>query len=309
MPAVPNWSAPTQFDLTNPFNGMMSFNVQTSDGLYLLDQSGCSFNINVRSTTDNVPQADGSILHHRFLTGTTVALTIQLWDEWTQQPDGQWEGKPDGKPACNALLAEMLDNLSGALRSLKNAGDNEGRLAWEIEGGNERMLDDVRLLVYPTFQMDTLGVVTVTLDSQFPYAQDLDQTRTPCEDGVPVTLTNTGSAEYYPVFLVNMLNDVINPLSVHDFVITVTHLVGTMPETIAQFVYSDAFPGADPISAGGHYAEINTFLNTIFLDGDGANLKAGVDELNSEYPLFPTGTFEVEIEGADCDILWAPAYA
>jgi len=291
MPAVPSWS-PTQFDLTNPFNGSMSFNVQTPSGLFLLDQQGCSFDITVRSTKDNIPQADGSLLHHRFLTGTEMPLTIQLWED-------------EDKVACDSLLAEMLDELSGALRSLLNAGDNEGRLAWDIEGGDIRMLDDVRLLVYPRFQMtDTLGIVTVTLDSKYPYAQDLTQTLTPCEDGVAETLVNTGTAEYSPVFKVNQLNGVVDAGAVNSFTITVTQ--GT---DVQQFVYNDGFPGAVPISAGGHYAEIDTFGNTIYLDGDGANLKAGVGELNSEYPVFPTGSFDVQIDGCDMDVLWAAAWA
>lgn len=165
------------------------------------------------------------------------------------------------------------------------------------------MLDDVRLLVYPSYQMGNLGVVTVTLDSQYPYAQQLLQTQTPCPDGTPITLTNTGTADYDPVFLVNQLSGVVSGSAVNDFTITVTQ--GT---DVTQFVYSSSFPGAVPISVGGHYAEINTFANTIYLDGDGANLKAGVDELNSEYPSFPIGTFDVQIDGCDMDALWAPAW-
>lgn len=292
MPAVPKWSAPIQFDLTNPHNGSMSFNVQLADRIYLLEQDGCDFQITVRSTTDNVPQSDGSNPHRRFLTGVTMPLTISLWRDVEN-------------PACDELLVDMVDELSGALRSLLNAGDNEGRLAWEIDEGAARMLDDVRLSVYPAYRVDNpAGAFVVVLDSKFPYAQDLVQTTTECADGVPETIVNTGSAAYFPVFLVNQIGGVVSGAAVSSFMITVTQ--GT---NVTQFVYNDGFPGAVPISAGGHYAEINCFENTIYLDGDSTNLKAGVDELNSEYPLFPTGTFDVQIDGCDMDVLWAPAWA
>ncbi len=291
MPAVPSW-APQQFDLTNPYSGTLTFNVPTAEGyLFSLDQDACSFNIVVRSTKDNVPQADGSILHHRFLTGVEMVLTVKLWTE-------------DEKPACDADLANMLDLLSGSFRSLLNAGDNEGRLAWEIEGGSERMLDDARLLVYPLFtnQGGLNPVVTVTIDSRYPYAEDLNQTLTPCADGVPVTLTNTGTADFFPVFQVNRLNGSTSASAVNAF--TIDNLT-----TGEQFNYSDALPGADPISAGGHYAEIDTFGNTIFLDGNGANLKAGVDELTSEYFPLVTGANQILISGCDMDVLWQNAWA
>ncbi len=287
MPAVPSWSFPTQFDLTNPYNGTLSFNVQT-DRLYLLDQQACSFDTTVRATKSDVPQSDGSILHHRFLTGAEMRLSIQLWE----QPD---------LVACDDLLAEMVDDLTGAFRSLLNAGDNEGRIAWEINGGNERMLDDIRLLVYPSLTLaEALAVVTVTVDSEFPYAQDLNQNSTAVTSGGTQALANTGSAAYYPVFRV------AGPTSA--FTITVVS-----PQQTTQFVYDSSLPGAAAI-AGGNCAEINCFRNTIFLDigctgaGDDADLAAGIDELNSDYPVLDVGTNQVSITGANMTVLWAPAW-
>ena len=291
MAAVPDWGAPTQFDLTNPYNTSMSFNVQTASGIYLFDPAGCSLDFTIRSTTDNVPQSDGSILHTRFLTGANMPLTVQLWQDLDTV-------------ACDSLLREMLDNLSGALRSLINAGDNEGRIAWEVDGGNERILDDARLLVYPTYQEGSPGVVTFTLDSKYPYAQDLaEATPSAVSDGVPQTLVNTGTAAYFPVFKVNQIGGVVAATPVTQFTITVTQ--GT---DVVQFVYlGNALPGGVSIAAS-HFAEINCFNNTIYKDGDSSNLKAGVDELNSEYPSFPTGTFDVQIDGCDMDVLWTSAW-
>lgn len=294
MPAVPSWSSPTQFDLTNPYSGTLVFNVQ-SDRLYLLDQQGCEFNITVRSTKDNVPQADGSILHHRFLTGVEMVLTIQLWES-------------QDRVACDDLLASMLDEISGSFRSLLNAGDNEGRLAWEIDGGNTRMLDDCRLLVYPEVRMtEALTIVTVTIDSKYPYAEDLTQVATLIEAGDTVTITNDGTAEYFPVFQINRLYPAAAGASpVSSFVIA-NNTSGQ------QISYDGAFPGASSISAN-RFAEIDCFSNTIYEStspvgpGDGANLKAGVDELNSEYFSLLTGDNEITCD-VDATVLWQPAWA
>jgi hypothetical protein len=289
MPAIPAWAYPNVFDLTNPYSGNLSFNEQTASGIYLLIQDGCTFDLNVRSTSNDVPQADGSILHTRFLTGTTMQLTVQLWETRNEM-------------ACEgALLVEMLDNLSGSVRSLLNAGDNEGRLAWEVDGANERMLDDIRLSVYPVFTPGPPPTVTFTIDSQYPYAQDLTQQLTTFLDGVPNTITNNGTADYWPVFQVNRAAGVTSASAVNDFIIQ--NLT-----TGIDFVYSSSNPGASPISAGGHYAEMDNFRNTIFEDGDGANLSAGITELESDYFPLVTGDNTIVITGCDMDMLWAPAW-
>jgi len=122
-------------------------------------------------------------------------------------------------------------------------------------------------------------------------------------DGVPQTLVNTGTAAYFPVFKVNQIGGVVAATPVTQFTITVTQ--GT---DVVQFVYlGNALPGGVSIAAS-HFAEINCFNNTIYKDGDSSNLKAGVDELNSEYPSFPTGTFDVQIDGCDMDVLWTSAW-
>lgn len=298
MPSIPSW-APEVFTLINPYSGSMYFNYDDGRGLFLLRGTECSIEQAVRATTDNVPQADGSILHHRFLTGTKIGLVIELWDDSTGTQ----------QVACDEKLAEMLDLLSGSLRSLLNAGDNEGRLAWLVDGQLTRMLDDVRLLEYPKF-LAGVGepIVTCVIDSEYPYAQDLTQTLTGCADGANVTVDNTGSADYFPVFQVNRLNGAPAGSSpVSSFTIT-NYTTGE------QFVYDNSFPGAIAIPAN-RFAEITTFTNTIYQSttatgpGNGRNLKAGVDELNSEYFALRVGSNEIIIDGCDMDILWAPAWA
>ncbi len=292
MPPVPSWAYPTVFELTNPFNGSMVFNEQTSSGIYLAIQEGCDFQLAVRSTTDNVPQSDGSILHHRFLTGSTLAMTLQLWETRNDIP-------------CETeLLTEMLDELSGALRSLLNVEDNQGRLSWTVPGGDERMLDDVRLVVYPSFVVGPPPTVTFTLDCRFPYAQNLTQELQPIADGTTETINNVGTAAYFPVIQINKLNGALSGDDVCAFTITVENIEGT-----TQFNYDCTLPPGTGLNIGPtHYAEMENFNNTLFLDGDGANLSPGISQLDSDYFSLAPGDNDVTIDGADCDVLWAPAW-
>lgn len=276
--AVSDWSSPNVFTLTNPFNTVMEFNVQTADGLYLLDNQACKFRIGTRVTKDHIPQFDGDILHYRFLTGVEIDLSIQLWETVDH-------------PACDELLLEMLDSLGGALRSLLNAGDNQGRLAWEIpSGGNTRMLDDIRLLTYPDEVISgPLTTVNVTIDSRYPYAQDLTEgTPVSFVDITPQAIVNQGTAEYWPVY------KVYGPTSSFEIVNSTT---------------GETLDYAGTAIGGGDYVELNAFNDTAFLNGDGADLLDGIDLAQSLFPRLTTGSNTLEIIGTNMDVLWANAWA
>lgn len=277
MPAVPTWSVPEVFTLTNPYSTSLVFNEQT-DRLFALDQSACSFNITVRQTKDDVPQSDGSILHHRFLTGAEIVLAIQLWE------DSQ-------NVACDTLLCEMVDAVTGSFRSILNAGDNVGRLAWTVPCGNTRMLDDCRLLVYPNLQFTDSGVavMTVTIDSAFPYAQDLTPQFTTILDGASDTITNPGTADYYPVYRVSKSG-------------------GTSAFIMTNSTTGETFTYSGTTIPDGFYAELNSFNNTIYMNGDGANLLDSVDIASSLFPRLRVGENIIDIAGADVTVEWAPAY-
>lgn len=277
MPAVPKWELP--MTLTSPY-GSLLLNQQTAGGIYLLRPDGCGFDIQVRSTKDNVPQGDGSILHHRFLTGTEMPLAIQLWEDINTL-------------ACDELAEEMIDLLTLHLRGLLNAGDNQGRLSWDIpSGGNDRMLDDIRLLVYPELTLNgNVYEVTTTIDSEYPYAQDLGEITTSISAGATETLNNTGNAIFYPVFIVQ---------STGTFTIT-NETTGT------ELVWDGAVPAG--------CLEVNCFRETIYVnatctpgDGDGANLKYGIDMLNSDFPYLVPGNNDITMDGAGADVLWQAAY-
>jgi hypothetical protein len=281
MPAVPDWSPPNQFDLTSP-HGNLVFNVPTTVGgmpcLFVLNMEACKFRIGVRDTSQNVPQSDGGILHSRFLTKTEIDLSISLWED-------------DDNAACDELLALMVDALSGAFRSLLNAGDNAGRLAWEVAGGSSptstlRMLDDCRLLVYPDYDEADVAhkTITATIDSAFPYAQDLTPIFTSIAAGDTEVLANTGTAAYFPVIRV------AGPAA--GFSIT----IGTQSMTFVNAI------------GGGDFVEVNTFNNTIFLNGDEDDELNGLDVLNSVFPVLEPGSNTVQMFDADAVIEWAPAY-
>ncbi len=67
-------------------------------------------------------------------------------------------------------------------------------------------------------------------------------------------------------------------------------------------------PGANAIP-GGHYAELDCFGNTFYLDGNQANQDAGISQLESEYFVLVPGDNDITIAGATTDVLWQAAWA
>lgn len=277
MPPIPNWSEP--MSLTSP-GGNLEFNTDLANGgRYVVVPRKSHFDLDVRATKNNLPQFDGSALHHRFLTGAEMVLAIQLWEA-----AGGENSIPDNI-ACEDLLTEMLDDLSRSFRALLNAGDNQGRIAWEVAGANERMLDDIRLLVYPAEDLEGPVVeVIATVDSRYPYALDL----TPQFVNGAAVITNNGTADTYPVYRVT------GPTS--SFTIANT-------TTDEQLVYSGT------AIAGGHYAEIDTSRDTIYLDGSGADLLSEVDIINSLWPRLAIGANTITFSGSGTLVTeWQPAW-
>jgi len=258
-----------------PINQVVTFPAGT--GYYLLRADGCSLTNTVRMTKDFVPQADGAILHRRFTGGMEMNLAIQMWQDSTHI-------------ACDTLLEQMTDTLMGYLYGLLNAGDNEGRIRWVPTGGTStapasngfRMLDDIRLLTYPTSSQESGGPleVQVSIDCDLPYAQDVTQLN-PSLTGSN-TVTNYGNRPSYPVWQVN------GPFT--GFTITNTSVT---PNEV--FSYNGGLPGAALVTAG-NYIEIDTFRNTAYLMVGAApngvpstNLKPGIEIASSDFFTIPPG--------------------
>ena len=276
---IAEWEKP--MTLTSPA-GTMQFNVQTASGLWLLVPSKCKLRQFVRAQRDLLPQADGAILHRRYLTGSEMELNVELWED-------------NANVACEGLAVTMLDTFMMHMRALLNAGDNEGRIVWQVTGQSNRMLDDIRLWQYPVEEIvdDSAGMaLTCVIDTEYPYSQGPEST-TALIDNTPTVITNAGSATYMPVF------KVYGPTNF--FTITNT-------TTGEQFEWDGNQPGA-PFIGTSDYAEINMFRNTIFLNGDEDNLNAGIVMLDSLYFGLQPGNNTIEIDGADADLIWHSAYA
>ena len=282
---IPDWTVPFRLTSTvytsspspggvadNPLglNSLVSF--PSGTGYYLLREDGCSLTNQVRSTKEFVPQADGSILHCRFVAGMEMTLAIQMWQDANTL-------------ACDTLLKEMVDTLEGYLYGLLNAGDNEGRITWLPSGNSSsaspyRMLEDIRLLTYPneTHSAGSAFELTFTLDSEWPYAADETQL-SPSLSGGTGTVINYGSRPTYPVWKIYGPYDAF---------------VLTNATTGASFTYDGLQPSAPNIGVN-DYIEINTFKNTAFKNGDGANCDSGIVMATSDFFSISPGSNSIRV--------------
>lgn len=257
---IADWSVP--FELTSALYSASTLPLNQQipgGGIYLLRPDGCFLRTSVRSTKEDVPQADGSILHTRYLTGMEMQLTVQLWET-------------DDEAACGSLLQTMLDDIMGYLRALLNAGDNEGRISWTPTGQTNRMLDDVRLLSYPEETLSAGGIYELgfTIDTRFPYSMELTETQVVLDASEVVA--NVGNTDTYPVIRL-------------DGPFTVALLDNTTTGKVWR--YDSSRLGAAAVDVG-DYIEIDMFRNTVFLNGNQDNMMAGVDpEVSTFFPLAP----------------------
>lgn len=273
-----DWACP--FELISPTMGTLPINTPDGEGrIFRLNHKGSVGRRNVRATTDPVPGGDGEIFFDRYATGSEMQLAIQLWD--------------GGEIACDDVLVDMYDDLRGFLWSLLRPEDDGGRLVWTPSGKSARLLDAIRLLSLsdPEEESETGAMeITCVLDSPFPYAISLTENVVALAG--TVNLPNNGNVDFMPVFKVNGATT--------DFSISGNGLT---------YIYDSTRPGASAIG-GGDYAEIDMFRGgLIYLNGDGANLKAGVDIELSDILVVPAGGANFTIIGATADVLMHDAFA
>jgi hypothetical protein len=282
---IADWTVP--FQLTSSIYAgatTLPFNVQTSNGIFLLRDDACKLENFTRLTKEDIPQSDGAILHRRFVSGMEMSLTVQFWETTSSI-------------ACGDLLQTMYDDIMGYLYGLLNAGDNEGRISWTPSGVNVRMLDDIRLHSYPA---ETHGAtqpmeLSFTLDCALPYAEDLTQSSAALDD-VGVVITNTGNRPTFPVW------QLTGPGSDNSF--SVTDLT-----TGDYFEYDRNFP-LSPVISSTDYIEIDTFRDTAYKNGNGANCKPGINmETSSFFPLGPGSHQIILASGTTGTVLWNNAWA
>lgn len=270
---VSDWTVPAT--LASMY-GDLNLNAATGDR-YLLVPNGCDMWWDVRGQQVNVPQQDGSLVQERFFTGTRLKLLISLWE--------------DDSPACNDTLTRMMDLFTKHAASMVRAAAS-GRFLWDPEGDDIRLLDYMQIFDREQWDWSNPDTrVTVTFDSPFPYAIDFTQISTNITGSSG--LNNVGNVPFYPVFKVNGAS---------------SSFTLSNNTTGLSIIFNSALPGASAIP-GGSYLEIDTFRNTAYLNGAGANYKPGIDVQNSDFfPLVP-GTNVIQITGApSVDVLWQAAW-
>lgn len=271
---IAEWTVP--FLLTTP-QGTIQLSGSTG---YKFDQSGCDAGADLRVTVNDIPQADGSILGRVFAEGYRMRLAIQLWEA-------------DDQPACDTILREMADALALHLWALRDP-DSGGRIQWEPSGADTRMLDQIKIIEREqiTFESGSICTVTFALATRYPYAMDLTETTTTITSGNGDVITNSGTAEFWPVF------KVYGPTSSFTLENTTQDL---------RIIYDASLPGGFGIS-GGSYVEIDTFRNTAYIDGNMANAKPNIDMERSDFWSLTPGVNTINMTGADVDILWNNAW-
>jgi hypothetical protein len=291
------WNVP--HDLLTPFGTVLLNQPDLVTGrCVFIRPDGYAIVPSLRVTQDNISQEDGSILHPRWKTGVVATMTISYIIVTGFNNDGGFEYVP----ACTADLREMNEELLGALNSIRTLTEDQQRLIWtpSVAAGDpaisRRMLDFIQVLSWPVpaFEDDEQRA-TFSVESPFPYAIDLTQIDT----AISATLTNTGNAAFSPVIKVHGATSsftITNPADVDEF------------GNPKQIVYDAGRPGAVSI-AGGHYAEIDTFRGTIFLDGSSTDLTAGLDPDATDFFKLEPGANALTITGATADVLWNPAYS
>lgn len=294
MSATTEWDIP--FTLSTPAGNLL-FNAQdsVSQGYFMLDPTRCSSGRDMRVTRADKPQESGEILSPHYTGGYTASLMVELWEKIGEE----------GAPACGSLRVQMWDRLMLMLNSLLGDDpllDANGRLYFTPSGHAERMLNNVRMLALPKPVQGADGFVEAAFDlvSEFPYVWDAAEVVTDIAGGA--TLTNPGSADFFPVMKVHG--------ATNGFTITNESVVDQNGDPLS-LVYDSALPGASAI-ASGHYVELGFFRETAYLDGNQDNMKKGIDVANSDFfPLKP-GANVLTVSGftgSAIDVLWQGAYA
>lgn len=273
------WTQPAR--IVSPFGTLLFNAAETANGeRYLLDQSRCRVVRGLRVTTDPVPQGDGEIFHRRFTDGIELTLSVQLWK--------------GSKPACDGDARLMYEALAHHLSTMLN---DDGRFYWQPEGwGDERMLYNARWLSPTSLEYGELGLISVefTLDSPLPYFLDKTQRIVTVPNGATVNVPMVGNADFWPVLKAQG---------------AFTSFLVANGNTSEGISYDGARPGAIGVGAGS-FAELDMFRNTIYLNGTGASMKAGVDPLLSDYFYLQPGDNFIEALGANIDFLvndaWLP---
>lgn len=269
---------------------------------FQLNPGRCSSRLPVRVTDDDVPQGDGKIPHRRWRSGYGITLAIEPLQSYDA-------ASGEGEPACDTVLQEMIDLLglyvNATIRTGLVSGLPNARVIWRLAGETDasldRMLDRVQLESVAASQEGSLGGTQIVLefDTPFPYYMDETETQETISGTGTQTITNTGNSDTFPVL------EIHGPTS---YVEIINNSVVDENNDPLRLIYDAALPGAVAIG-GSDYVEVTFFDGKAYLNGSGANRKAGIDFRYSDFfPLIP-GDNEIEVLGATVLIKANNSYA
>ena len=289
MTAVASWEVP--FILDTP-QGNLDLNTpvvlpSAASGEFVLIPRSCKAAIPLRATDSDVPQQDGEVTHRRFYKGFLMNLAIGLFEN-------------RNIPACDSLLQEMLDNLMKHVRALTcpPADPNDGRVYWTPAGQAQRMIRNAILNEPADVSLAEGGITVVEfqLKSPFPYAWDAAETTTTITSGNSATLTNSGTADFWPVIRVKSTSGTVTITNNDDL---------DDDGSPKQIIYDSSFLGV----SGANYGEIDTYDGTMFYNGSSTNMTPGFDVASTDMFQIKVGSNDIDVTGATIDILWQNAWA
>lgn len=222
----------------------------------------------IRNPTENRPHKQGGIVH-RFYEAASI---------WTV------EGLvlPEGS---RSVRTQLDDALKGAVRKCLQL---DGRYFFHPSGGDLRFRT-VRQYGPVDISRADNGIAgprtfSFTLYSEDPHSYKATQDSTDIAAGTSGAVPNAGNVETWPVIKIH------GPIAGAHVTITNTD-TGFLLEFLSATI------------ASGHYWEVNTFNETIYLDGNSTNELPQLDLSTSDFFSVEAGGSNISADGADITVL------
>jgi hypothetical protein len=234
---------------------------------YLLQKILGGDGATIRNPVDNRPHKSGGIMHRFYRTAMIYTIEGLIL------------------ATSNANRTTLTDLLLGVSDQIMQ---KDGRQFFTPSGMPTRFRT-VRLNDPLDISDDSLGIAaprsfTMTLVAENPLALKFTQDSTAFTSGASHTIPNDGNTATWPVIQIN------GPL---------TAATVTITNTVSGFAVE-----LDSLTiASGHYAEINMFNETIFLDGNSTNLLSHLNLTASDFFSIAAGGESVTIAGAAGTVL------
>lgn len=270
------------FTLVSPL-GELPINTDAGGGaVYRLIPDRCEIDQGIRAARDDMQGSDGWIFHNpRFKTGLSFRGALELYVGGGSEL------------AIGTDRQEMFDTFMAHIDAML---DDSGRIRWQPDNDtDERMIDELWTLARPIPGGNLRKQIQFAFESPFPYAINKTQTTTSINGGATDTLDMIGNVRrgVYPV--------------IHAHGATSAFTIENQT-TGLLIEYDDSLPGAVAIG-GGDYVEIDTFRNTVVLNGDVDDRFAGINALTTDFWTLIPGDNVIAPTGCNIDVLWNHGWA